>query len=118
MENPGSTGTKIEARPVHQGRTAGRNARVCEPVACRVGEQPHHDMNNTRLRMTTTNTDRPASSGVAWGPVLWIVVLHTGALLAFFPQYFSWTALGVCLVLHWLTGGIGICMTYHRLLTH
>ena len=27
-------------------------------------------------------------------------------------------ALLVCLVLHWLTGGIGICMTYHRLLTH
>ena len=24
----------------------------------------------------------------------------------------------VCLFLHWLTGGIGICMTYHRLLTH
>ena len=26
--------------------------------------------------------------------------------------------LAVCLILHWLTGGIGICMTYHRLLTH
>ena len=39
-------------------------------------------------------------------------------MLAFVPAYFSWTAVGVCLVLHWLTGGIGICMTYHRLLTH
>jgi len=41
-----------------------------------------------------------------------------GALLALNPQWFSWSAVGVCLFLHWLTGGIGICMTYHRLLTH
>jgi fatty-acid desaturase len=46
------------------------------------------------------------------------VALHLGALLAFVPAYFSWTALAVCVILHWLTGGIGICMTYHRLLTH
>jgi fatty-acid desaturase len=68
--------------------------------------------------MTTTTTERPASSGIAWGPVLWIIVLHTGALLAFNPHWFSWSALAVCVLLHWLTGGIGICMTYHRLLTH
>jgi len=68
--------------------------------------------------MTTTTTDRPASSGISWGPVLWILALHMGALLALNPQWFSWSALGVCLFLHWLTGGIGICMTYHRLLTH
>jgi fatty-acid desaturase len=68
--------------------------------------------------MTTTTTERPAATTIAWGPVLWIVVLHTGALLALNPQWFSWSALGVCLLLHWFTGGIGICMTYHRLLTH
>jgi len=50
--------------------------------------------------------------------VIWIGGLHLGALLAFLPGSFSWSALGVCLFLHWLTGGIGICMTYHRLLTH
>ena len=68
--------------------------------------------------MTTTPTKRPESAGIAWGPVLWIGGLHVGALLAFVPGYFSWQALAVCLVLHWLTGGIGICLTYHRLLTH
>lgn len=41
-----------------------------------------------------------------------------GALLAFLPASFTWQALAACLALHWLTGGIGICMTYHRLLTH
>ena len=59
-----------------------------------------------------------SASPIAWPPLLWIGSLHLGALLAFVPAYFSWTAVGVCLFLHWLTGGIGICMTYHRLLTH
>jgi fatty-acid desaturase len=68
--------------------------------------------------MTTTTTERPASAGINWPALLWIGSLHLGALLAFVPAYFSWSALAVCLVLHWLTGGIGICMTYHRLLTH
>ena len=58
------------------------------------------------------------ASPIAWPSLLWIGALHLGALLAFVSSNFSWTALGVCLVLHWLTGGIGICMTYHRLLTH
>jgi stearoyl-CoA desaturase (delta-9 desaturase) len=40
------------------------------------------------------------------------------ALLAVVPAWFSWSGLAVCFFLHWLTGGIGICMTYHRLLTH
>jgi fatty-acid desaturase len=70
--------------------------------------------------MTTTNTNstRPGPTSIAWGPVFWIGGLHLGALLAFVPGYFSWPALAVCLVLHWLTGSIGICLTYHRLLTH
>jgi stearoyl-CoA desaturase (delta-9 desaturase) len=69
--------------------------------------------------MTTTTTERPVSSGtLAWGPFLWILGLHLGALLALNPHWFSWSALGLCVFLHWLAGGIGICLTYHRLLTH
>ena len=34
------------------------------------------------------------------------------------PAFFSWSGVAVCIFLHWLTGGIGICLTYHRLLTH
>lgn len=66
----------------------------------------------------STTTTHPAPEKIAWAPLLWIGALHVGALLAFVPAYFTWEALGVCLILHWLTGGIGICMTYHRLLTH
>jgi stearoyl-CoA desaturase (delta-9 desaturase) len=68
--------------------------------------------------MTTTRTTRRGWAGISWGPVPWIGGLHVGALLAFVPGYFSWPALAVCLFLHWLTGSIGICLTYHRLLTH
>jgi fatty-acid desaturase len=55
---------------------------------------------------------------VSWASLIWIGAMHVGALLAFVPAYFSWSGLAMCLFLHWLTGGIGICMTYHRLLTH
>ncbi len=68
--------------------------------------------------MTTTTMSRPRSAYVAWGPLIWIAALHLGALLALVPAFFSWSGVAVCLFLHWLTGGIGICMTYHRLLTH
>ena len=68
--------------------------------------------------MSTTTTARPESAGIAWPALIWIGFLHLGALLAFVPAFFTWQALLLCVVLHWLTGGIGITMTYHRLLTH
>jgi fatty-acid desaturase len=72
-----------------------------------------------RLIMTTTTSALPApAERVSWAALIWIGSLHVAALLAFVPAFFSWSGLAMCLVLHWLTGGIGICMTYHRLLTH
>lgn len=57
--------------------------------------------------------DYPAPS---WVHIVFFLAFHVGALLA--PWFFSWSALGVTLFLHWLTGSIGICLAYHRLLTH
>jgi stearoyl-CoA desaturase (delta-9 desaturase) len=54
----------------------------------------------------------------AWGPFIWVAGLHVGALFALSPAYFTWPSVAVCLFLMWLTGGIGVCLTYHRLLTH
>jgi len=71
--------------------------------------------------MTTLSTDTPkptTGNYIAWAPVIWIVLIHAGAALAFFPGYFTWGALAACLVGHWVTGGLGITLTYHRLLTH
>ena len=66
----------------------------------------------------TTSTTTPEPLRISWGPVIWIAVLHFGALFALVPALFTWQGLVLCVALHWLTGGIGICMTYHRLLTH
>jgi len=51
-----------------------------------------------------------------WVNVGWFAAIHAGVLFA--PWTFTWTGLAVALVLWWLVGSIGICLTYHRLLTH
>jgi sn-2 palmitoyl-lipid 9-desaturase len=56
------------------------------------------------------------SHGLSWTNVAFFGSIHAVALLA--PWFFSWSALGSLVVLHWLFGGIGICLGYHRLLTH
>ena len=61
--------------------------------------------------------------GINWARVNWWVVvgigaMHIGALGAFVPAFFSWSGVAILLVMTWLTGGIGITLTFHRLLTH
>ncbi len=43
-------------------------------------------------------------------------MIHVGAIAA--PWTFTWSGLALVIALHWLCGGIGICLGYHRLLTH
>ncbi len=54
--------------------------------------------------------------GLNWTNIGFFGIIHALALLA--PWFFSWPALGVLIGLHWLLGSIGICLGYHRLLTH
>ncbi len=68
--------------------------------------------------MTTTTVSPPRQQYISWGALLVIGGVHVAALLAFLPQYFSWSGVLICAILHWVTGGIGITLTYHRLLTH
>ena len=51
-----------------------------------------------------------------WGKIAIFAGFHALALLA--PFCFSWSALLVAVGLHWLCGSIGICLGYHRLLSH
>jgi len=51
-----------------------------------------------------------------WPVVIGIAAVHVGCFFA--PFYFSWSGLAVALVLVWLTGGLGVTLCYHRLLTH
>lgn len=55
-------------------------------------------------------------SNLSWWAVGWLTMAHLVVLAA--PFTFTWTALAVTLVLHWFTGSLGICLGYHRLLTH
>ncbi len=53
---------------------------------------------------------------VNWITLAFFGAIHGLALLS--PWFFSWPALGVMFFLHWLFGSIGICLGYHRLLSH
>ena len=53
---------------------------------------------------------------VNWITVAFFAIFHLLALLA--PFFFSWSAIAVTVFLHWWLGSLGICLGYHRLLTH
>lgn len=53
-----------------------------------------------------------------WGVIIFMALIHAGALLALVPANFSWTAIGVAVLLHWITGGLGITLGWHRLVSH
>lgn len=56
--------------------------------------------------------------GKDWLVILVMSGLHVGALFAFVPSLFSGTAVALALILHWITGGLGITLGWHRLLSH
>jgi len=66
--------------------------------------QPHPEQNSEPVRQLN------------WANVIWLVILHVGCLAA--PFFLSWEAVVLTVALHWLTGGIGICLGFHRHLTH
>jgi sn-1 stearoyl-lipid 9-desaturase len=53
-----------------------------------------------------------------WTMIIALVIFHIGAVCAFLPGIFSWQAVGVAVLLHWITGGLGITLGWHRLLSH
>jgi fatty-acid desaturase len=54
--------------------------------------------------------------GLDWPVTVWLVLIHAGVLAA--PFFFTWKALAICVFLCWFTGSIGVCLGYHRALTH
>jgi stearoyl-CoA desaturase (delta-9 desaturase) len=53
---------------------------------------------------------------IDWVNVTYFTVVHAVAATA--PWTFSWGALGVMFFFYWVAASIGICLTYHRTLTH
>jgi fatty acid desaturase len=78
--------------------------------------------NTAQRKNTAQGPGKPAAEqkrwaqGYDWPVLVWIAVIHGTALAA--PFVFSWQGLVACLFLAWLTGSIGVCMGYHRQLTH
>jgi len=62
--------------------------------------------------LTLTWNGRPFD----WVNVAYFGAVHAIALSSVFV--FSWTGLAMALLLWWVSGSLGICFTYHRLLTH
>ncbi len=54
--------------------------------------------------------------GPNWTNIMILSLFHLGAVAA--PFLFSWPALVLAAFLYWVSGGLGIGMGYHRLLTH
>lgn len=52
----------------------------------------------------------------AFGQVTFLVGIHIACIAALWHT--TWAAVGACILLHALCGGLGVCVGYHRLLTH
>lgn len=61
-------------------------------------------------------TAEPQPLKFNWIALGFFALIHALAMLT--PWFFSWSALGITIFLHWLFGSIGICLGYHRLLSH
>ncbi len=57
-----------------------------------------------------------AKDEVNWVTAAFMAAFHVGAIAALF--FFTWKALFVAMFLWWVSGSLGIGMSYHRLLTH
>ena len=73
------------------------------------------DQSSLDLGAESTPTSKPKFR-IKWDAFLFIGGIHLAALAAFFT--FSWQAVLLCAVLHWIGGGLGITLGYHRFFTH
>jgi len=71
-------------------------------------------LQNTSFQSTVPTRIPTDGKGTGIG----LLILHLGTLLAFIPATFTWSGVAVAIVLCNLTGGIGLSLGYHRMLTH
>jgi stearoyl-CoA desaturase (delta-9 desaturase) len=107
------TSQLLEAPPRRR-KARRRGQHAAQPVA-----QPATPPKGTREKLDLVEIYGPDQlrwKNADWVVLGWMAAMHLGALAA--PFFFSWTALGVAIGLHWLTASIGICLGYHRFLSH
>lgn len=76
------------------------------------------DIGQTAQKVTGGSKSSPVPEvyHIQWASTAWLIVLHIGACFA--PWTFTWSALALTVFMHWVTGSLGICLGFHRLLTH
>jgi stearoyl-CoA desaturase (delta-9 desaturase) len=81
------------------------------------GKRGHHPLpHRGEPEKKTASQSQNDERRINWPNALWLSAVHLGCLAA--PFVFSWEGLALAIVLHWFTGGIGICLGFHRHLTH
>ena len=79
---------------------------------------PDSEAPDTRLAAGLgTAAERRRFANLSWWAIGWLGMAHLVVIFGA-PFTFTWAGLAVAVGLHWLTGSLGICLGYHRLLTH
>ena len=83
---------------------------------------PSHEPDSSEPKIqnkhaSPTAKERVRKNNISYWAVGWLGLAHL-IVIGLAWQTFSWAGLGVMVVLHWFTGSLGICLGYHRLLTH
>lgn len=72
-------------------------------------------MSDTSVTLTSAHSVAPRTR-FTYLQLGFLIALHLATVAAIWHT--TWAAVGVCVLLHALTGGLGICVGWHRLLTH
>ena len=91
-------------------------ARPSEGLKQKEEQSPAVDQSGKR-EISSAALERKRADNISPWAIGWLGLAHVIVLVAA-PLTFSWTGLFVMLGLHWMTGSLGICLGYHRLLTH
>jgi len=68
------------------------------------------------LRSNDLLQNQPGENRFNWKIAPVLMLFHVGAVGALF--FFTWSGLFTAIFLHWVMGGLGLGVCYHRLLTH
>ena len=68
------------------------------------------------MHSKSARSELASKNRLNWAITPVLLLFHIGAVVALF--FFSWSALFLAIFLYWVTGGLGLGVCYHRLLTH
>ena len=123
MANALETGSVTDPEPaLHHGDAGLGTGRTNEKDATNQGEAFPKVQEESRETLSPkdggpTAAERKRLNNLSVWAIAWLGLAHLVVICAA-PFTFTWAGLAVAVFLHWLTGSIGICLGYHRLLTH